>query len=159
MHIEDVAVEPLIAEAVERFGELFARRGFVLEAQAVPPDLTLRADPARVDQVLANLLENALRYADPPGPVTISADRRGQWVCIRVDDAGPGVPPAALRKLFDRLYRVDDSRSRRNGGSGLGLAICRSLIEAQGGTIAAGASARGGLEIEVRLPAAGAVRP
>lgn len=159
MHIEDVALEPLIAEAVERFGELFARRSFVLEAQAVPPGLTVRADPARVDQVLANLLENALRHADPPGPVTISADRRGQWVCMRVDDAGPGVPPAALRKLFDRLYRVDDSRSRRNGGSGLGLAICRSLIEAQGGTIAADASARGGLEIEVRLPVGGAVRP
>jgi two-component system sensor histidine kinase BaeS len=156
LHAAPLDAAALVQDTVARFRGRFDNGGFALSAQDVTETpttpLPVLADERRVEQVLANLLENALRYARPPGPVTVRAQRRDAGVAITVSDAGPGVPEAALSKLFDRLYRVDASRSRRLGGSGLGLAICRSMIEAHGGRILARRSAAGGLEIEFTLP-------
>ncbi|HUP92743.1 MAG TPA: ATP-binding protein [Solimonas sp.] len=143
----------LAREAQERFAERFAAAGFQLVAQVPPGRLPVLADPQRIGQVLANLLENALRHAAPPGPVTIQAGIGAGGARVAVTDAGPGVPEAALSRLFDRLYRVDPARSRRHGGAGLGLSICRSIVEAHGGQIEARRSAAGGLEIGFTLPA------
>lgn len=143
----------LVDESHERFRERFQQRGFRLEKSAGDPSLLVDADRQRIEQVIGNLLENTLRHADPPGPVQLSAGRSPAGVFIRVSDAGPGVPADALPRLFDRLYRVDASRSRASGGAGLGLAISRSIAEAHGGTLVARASARGGLEVELVLPA------
>jgi two-component system sensor histidine kinase BaeS len=109
-------------------------------------------DAQRIEQVLANLLENALRHAVPPGPVTLVARTDGERILLSVADTGPGVPADALPRLFDRLYRVEAARTRAGGGSGLGLAICKSIVEAHGGTIEARASSAGGLEVVVELP-------
>lgn len=145
-------VEGVVDDSFTRFRERFQQRGFVLEKRIDAKGLRVRADRQRIEQVVANLLENALRHADPPGPVILSAGKAAGGIALRVSDGGPGVPAEALPRLFDRLYRVDASRSRASGGSGLGLAICRSIAEAHGGTLTARKSVRGGLEVELILP-------
>jgi len=76
----------------------------------------------------------------------------GDKLVISVEDSGPGVPEASLPRLFDRLYRVDQSRSRATGGSGLGLSISKAIVEAHGGTIRALNGLQGGLRVEIELP-------
>jgi two-component system, OmpR family, sensor histidine kinase BaeS len=146
-------VGALAQQSAERFRERLRAKGFTLHVDA-PTGLAAEVDAQRIDQVLANLLENALRHAHPPGPITVSARAADGEVVLRVADAGPGVPADALPRLFDRLYRVETSRTRGNGGAGLGLAICKSIVEAHGGTVEARGSALGGLEIVVRVPIA-----
>jgi two-component system sensor histidine kinase BaeS len=109
-------------------------------------------DPDRLAQVFANVIENNLRYTRRGGTVWVSATVRGPTVVVRIEDDGPGVDAAHLPHLFDRLYRVDLSRSRQTGGAGLGLAICRQWIEAHGGTVAALPNDLAGLCIEISLP-------
>ena len=111
-------------------------------------------DPDRLRQMFRNLLENSARYTDPGGRVRVAARRDGERVVVEFEDSAPGVPPEALPQLFERFYRVDESRSRANGGSGLGLAICRSIAAAHDGDIAASPSPLGGLRIAVSLPVA-----
>lgn len=156
LQLEPVDAATLVDDAAARFAERLAAKGFRLERAAGADGLRVRADAQRFAQVLANLLQNVLVHATPPGPVRMAADGDGAQVRITVSDAGPGVPDDALPRLFDRLHRVGADRSRDTGGSGLGLAICRSIVEAHGGTIAAHRNAAGGLDIEVRLPREGA---
>jgi two-component system sensor histidine kinase BaeS len=120
--------------------------------RAVPDVL---ADPDRLRQVFANIIENSLRYTDADGTIAVSAWAASSTVCVRVEDSAPGVPPASLPKLFERFYRGEESRNRATGGSGLGLAICKSIVEAHGGTIEAAASNLGGIAMTLHLPAAG----
>src|SRR6266699_2135709 len=110
------------------------------------------ADPDMLTRVFTNLCDNALRYTPAGGAVTIDATRHGDLLGISVTDTGPGIPPAALPRLFDRFYRVDVSRQLATGGSGLGLAIVRAIIEAHGGTIWAENSPQGGARIVFTLP-------
>ena len=99
----------------------------------VPDDLVIRADARRMVQVVRNVVNNALAHAE--SRVEVSAARVGDRVEIRVADDGPGVPPEHVERIFDRFYRVDESRSRTTGGAGLGLAIARELVELHGGRI------------------------
>ena len=94
------------------------------------------ADPALLEQVLVNVLENAAKYAPAGSGVVLSARRDGRWVAISVTDEGPGIPPADLPHVFDSFYRAH-RQDRTVPGTGLGLAIARGLIEAMGGTIEA----------------------
>jgi len=110
-------------------------------------------DRGRLFQVLDNLLGNSLRYTDPGGITRVVATRAGEEIRVSVSDTPPGAAPKALARLFDRLYRVEESRSRAKGGAGLGLAICRNIVEAHRGRISAGSADSGGLAIEFRLPA------
>jgi two-component system sensor histidine kinase BaeS len=112
----------------------------------------IRADAQRLMQLFGNLLRNSLRYTNAPGRVRMSARRLGSDVLVDVEDTAPGVPQQSLPHLFDRLYRVDPSRSRQSGGAGLGLAICRNIALAHGGHIVAASSAMGGVCISLRLP-------
>lgn len=115
-------------------------------------DPVIKADRDRLRQVFSNISENALRYADTPGSFQSGFTIEGTNLIIFFEDSGPGVPPAALPRLFDKLYRVDESRTRSKGGSGLGLAICRHIIEALGGDIRAVNAPGKGLRIEVIFP-------
>ena len=113
---------------------------------------TVRVDAIFVDQILTNLLENAARYAAGKR-IVVTAKAVGDQVWLIVEDAGPGVPPAALPHIFERFYRVSRVQgSRSEGGSGIGLAVVRGLAEAMGGSALARASELGGLEVIVRLP-------
>lgn len=113
---------------------------------------TAFADPQRVAQVLANLLDNARRHTQDGGTVTVTVRAVGPWVEVSVADTGPGVPPAERERIFDRLVRLDASRSVHSGGAGLGLAIARGIARAHGGDLRC-LDARGGLFVLV-LPTA-----
>ncbi len=151
LHRERSDLAMLLRDAGQRFERRYADAGFALELAVADADrLIANVDVQRIEQVLANLLENALQYAQP-GRVVLSAGRRASLIELSVCDSGPGVPDALLPKLFDRLFRADAARVR--GGSGLGLAICRSIIEAHGGHIEADRSVMGGLCVRLQLPA------
>ncbi len=117
---------------------------------------TLRADPEALTRVLRNLLANASRHAGPAGRVALSAVARGSRLTIRVDDDGPGIPPAERERVFDRFHRSEAARDRRSGGAGLGLAIAREIVELHGGRIWAEASPLGGARVAFEL---GGFRP
>lgn len=149
---ENCELGALIADLVQRWQGRSAQLGFALQWQPAAKAVQVDIDAQRIEQVLVNLIENALRHAQAPGPIRVRLSVSGERACVSVRDSGPGVPAAALSRLFDRLYRVDAARSRDRGGSGLGLAICRSIVEAHGGQIAAHHADGGGLEIRFELP-------
>jgi two-component system sensor histidine kinase BaeS len=149
---ESVDLGELLQEGVDLQKHGFADAGLKLELD-VRGGARVRGDTRRLGQLIDNLLANSRRYTEAPGRVRLTlADEAGS-VSMVVEDSAPGVPQAALPRLFDRLFRVDASRNRDTGGAGLGLAICRAIVLAHGGSIEATASALGGLRIEVRLPA------
>ena len=122
----------------------------------LPPDdlLLVNLDYLQIDQVLTNILENAVRYTPAESPIEVSARAEGGQVEIRVADRGPGIPADDLTRVFDKFYRV---MHERNGagypvGSGLGLAVCKGLVEAHGGRIWAELREGGGLVMFVVLP-------
>jgi len=153
---ETLDLSELLQEIIA--GQKIAMQQAGLELQLVLPTspISLRADRQRLLQLFGNLLSNSLRYTDAPGRVKVEATRMGNFWQISVADTAPGVPSDAMEKVFDRLYRVEPSRSRAFGGAGLGLSICRNIVNAHGGSIEAKASAEGGLWIRVLLPASGA---
>jgi len=114
--------------------------------------VTLFADGERLQQLFSNLLTNALRYTDTGGEVRVSVAVDGGALRVTVEDSEPGVAEEDIPRLFERLYRVEDSRNRETGGTGLGLAICRNIVDAHGGSIRAARSGLGGLKITVELP-------
>ena len=131
-----------------------AERGIVLALHA-PAQAPTQADGQRLNQVLLNLLDNALRHTPAGGTVCVNlyADDTGFY--ITVTDSGPGIPPADLPYVFDRFYRGDRSRTRVTGGSGLGLAIARQIVAAHGGRIWVDSPPPGaphGAEFGVMLP-------
>lgn len=130
----------------------FAAAGLELKADAVSTPLPVLGDERRLQQLLANLLENALRYTDAGGVVVVSAQRAGAQAQVVVEDSAPGVPDDKRARLFERFYRVEGSRNRASGGSGLGLSICHNIAQAHEGTLRAEASALGGLRIVLTLP-------
>ena len=148
--VDPVAV---LTETLGLFEQRFSENQITIEKDLdCRPPTTVIGDADRLRQLFSNLLANTLRYANAPGVLRIGQERTGNRLIISFEDSGPGVPEAALNRLFDRLYRVDRSRSRTRGGSGLGLSICKSIVTAHGGEIRAASGSSGGLRIEVELP-------
>lgn len=116
--------------------------------------LTLLADKDRLRQLFSNLLENSCRYTDAGGTIQILAKLNVQQLEIRIQDSSPGVPKNILEKLFERFFRVEQSRNREHGGSGLGLSLCQQIVEAHQGQIIAMDSPLGGLCMKITLPLA-----
>lgn len=142
-----------LAGDLEVFRGRFAAAGLDLRLEdRLAGPVALQADEQRLSQLFRNLLRNSLQYTDKGGGLDVTLAREGDDLVVDFQDTAPGVPSGSLPHLFDRLYRVDPSRSRDQGGAGLGLAICRNIVEAHGGTIDARPSPRGGLWIRIRLP-------
>jgi two-component system phosphate regulon sensor histidine kinase PhoR len=134
-----IEMRPLSMASVARsvsksVSESCRRRGVVLEI-SVDPQLRVRADAGALEQVLVNLVENAVKYGPEGGTVELAAVEQGAAVRIEVRDEGPGIAVAHRRRVFERFYRVDPGRSRNMGGTGLGLAIVKNLTEAMGGDV------------------------
>ena len=122
-------------------------------------DVRVEADPGRIEQVIGNLLSNAVRHAPPGSAVEVTLEIHGNLARLEVADGGEGIPAEALPNVFERFYRADRSRSREAGGSGLGLAISRQLILAHGGSITAANRPQGGAVFSIELPLSGNPEP
>ncbi len=152
-------LEMAACDAEELFGAIVADLAPEIEAkrqrvsiQVDPDACALRADPAKIHDVVRNLVENAVNYSADEGDIGLSAARRDGTIVITVADSGPGIPPDDLTRVFERFYRVDKSRSRP-GGTGLGLAIVKHLVELHGGKVAAENASSGGAVFTITLPA------
>ena len=124
-----------LADLVQTMEINFVNMGITLEGRFPDDPVMALADEDRLQQVLMNLLGNALRYTPSGGRVTVALEPKGELAEISVSDNGAGISAEHLPYVFDRFYRVEPSRSRQEGGSGLGLAIAKKLIQAQGGRI------------------------
>ena len=132
-----------------------ARRKAIELHLDVPAGTTVHADPGALEQVLVNLLDNAVKYTPGGGSVTLSASPlEGDRVEVVVTDTGPGIERHHLPRLFERFYRVDPGRSRDVGGTGLGLAIVKHLVQMQSGEVGVDTGS-GGTSFRVRLPRSG----
>jgi two-component system sensor histidine kinase CpxA len=129
-----------------------AREGGGDKVQVLVADnLVALAEPDLLARALANLVRNALRYAGDAGPIVLAAEPAEEGVTVSVSDSGPGVPEAALQKIFDPFYRLEASRSRDTGGFGLGLAIVKTCVEACQGSVTAANRQPSGLQVTLRL--------
>ncbi|WP_243113130.1 HAMP domain-containing sensor histidine kinase [Ruminococcus sp. Marseille-P6503] len=139
------------AAAAAEAKEEYERHGLHLETELTP--VTVTADPLQLDRVIANIMENSLKYKQrKTGLLRIELIKKGSDCMLTFDDDGPGVPEEALPRLFEAFYRGDPARKDPHKGSGLGLAIAENIITRAGGSIQAKKSKLGGLRIEIRLP-------
>ncbi|HUR20348.1 MAG TPA: ATP-binding protein [Vicinamibacterales bacterium] len=145
-------VAPLFTSVVSEMETAIQARRLRVQTSIAPDAHDTYGDPAKLHDVLRNLLENAINYSPEDGEVTIDASRDDGAVEIAVSDRGPGIPDADLSRIFERFYRVDRSRTRDPGGTGLGLSIVKHLVELHGGRVFARNREGGGASVVVRLP-------
>ena len=145
-------VEPLLTHAVRE--QQLHGAPVAVEVLVEPTDLTADGDPERVHQVVANLLENAVRYTPIGGTVEVQARRSESGVVIEVLDEGPGIPDDERTRVFERFYRADAARAVSDGGAGLGLAIARWIVDLHGGDIRPEPRQPQGCRMVVTLPVA-----
>lgn len=134
VNIEAFAAEPFIQGLFHRLAPSFEESASTLTYQ-VEPGHVIEADPLRVEQIIVNLVDNARNYSEPGSTTHLSVQSLQGRTQIQVIDQGMGIPKKQQEAIFDRLYRLEKSRSRLHGGSGLGLTIVKELVEAHGGTI------------------------
>lgn len=132
IELENVELRPLCEQALRE--AVLARDGVAARCE-VPGGLGVRADPDLLAQVLANLLDNAVRHSPDGGAVVLTAAPRDGGVRLRVTDEGPGIPEAERTRVFERFSRLDAGRAADDGGAGLGLAITKEIVEMHGGSI------------------------
>lgn len=148
---QDVNVGNVIDRVIEMFSAEAQEKSISLSFIEKSGNLSAVLDPQRFEQVISNLVGNAIRYIPEDSKVWITAIETKDGVEITVNDNGQGIPAEDLPYIFDRFWRKDKSRSRATGGTGLGLAIAKQLTEAQGGTIEARNLPEGGLQVVVEL--------
>ena len=156
VHQLELHLQPVdLGEKAERAAELLEplleekRLHFV---KNMAPSLPVRQlDPDRVNQILYNLITNAIRYTHPGTAILLQTEPVGKRVRLIIADEGSGIAPEDLDHIFEQFYRGDKSRNRASGGSGIGLSLAKSFVEAQGGTITARNRKEGGAEFVVEL--------
>jgi signal transduction histidine kinase len=126
--------------------------GVAFDVTTVPENFELEADAERLHQVVANLVENAVRHSPPNGVVRVRATAAADGARLEVIDEGPGIPASDAEKVFERFYRPDSARSSRDGGAGLGLAIARWIVELHGGDIRVTNNVPHGCRMVVTIP-------
>jgi two-component system sensor histidine kinase BaeS len=160
LHPQVLPADGVISRAAAAARERYDAKGVTLATDTAPRPGRVAADPERMEEVLGNLLDNALRHTPAGGTVLLACrhvaavEPRGGGVEFSVSDTGDGIPAEHLPHVFERFYRVDRARDRAHGGSGIGLAITKALVEAHGGTVTASSAGLGhGAVFTVRLPA------
>jgi two-component system, OmpR family, phosphate regulon sensor histidine kinase PhoR len=145
----------MMQECVDALAPLAEKKNITLNLEWAPEGTDVFCDSEAVHQILANLLDNAIKYTPEGGRIEVGAARQagnGQRVEIFVRDNGPGIPAEELPRLFERFYRVDKARSRELGGTGLGLAIVKHLVQAQGGEVRVASEVQKGSTFAFTLP-------
>jgi two-component system phosphate regulon sensor histidine kinase PhoR len=149
-----IALRSAVQDAMEDFFAQASVRGITV-GNEVPDAISARADPNRLRQVLANLIDNAIKYGRQDGLVRVEAKpAAGGMIEISVIDDGPGIPDGAKDRLFERFYRADKARARDQGGTGLGLAIVKHVVQAHGGEITVTSEPGKGSMFSFTIPAA-----
>lgn len=152
LRIESVRLSELFAGIVRDWGKKFAENRLSIDV-AVDPNLPIvQADPTRLQEILYNLLDNAVKYSHPNSKIWLQAIRRDNQVVLSVSDTGIGIPESDLPRIFERFYRADKARSREMGGTGLGLSIVKHIAELHGGRVEAQSQLGKGTMISVVLP-------
>jgi signal transduction histidine kinase len=159
IELREVPVWRHLKDAASRLAGDPSRRAITIAARELP-DLVAYADPRLLARVFDNVLSNAMHYNRDGGTIVISGSAEesppDEWktgaIVITVTDSGHGIPAAEWERVFDRFYRLDQSRTRRTGGSGLGLAICREVMTVLGGSIRIISSSNAGTTFEIKMP-------
>lgn len=153
LRLQPTLLRTTAQETIDDFTRVASGRGVTLN-NLVPPGLAAKADPERLRQALSNLVDNAIKYGRNHGQVTVSGRAlAGGRVELGVRDDGPGIPPEATARIFERFYRVDKARSREQGGTGLGLAIVKNVVQAHGGEVRVESAPGEGTEFFITLNA------
>jgi signal transduction histidine kinase/CheY-like chemotaxis protein len=148
-----VALPKIITNAIQTAEPLIQAKGHELTVMQAGERLYAHADPARLTQVVANLLNNAAKYTPQGGKISLSTERIGDEVAIRVRDNGLGIASDVMPSIFGMFVQADNSLSRSQGGLGIGLTLVKSLVELHGGTVEAASDGLGkGSEFTIRLP-------
>ncbi|WP_447979402.1 HAMP domain-containing sensor histidine kinase [Candidatus Nitrospira bockiana] len=152
VRLAPLALEPLVRDLLAELTVLADDRhiALILDARPVP---LVQGDPSWLKQLLINLLDNALRYTEAGGTVTVRLHPDGPRIAVAVQDTGPGIEPHHLPHLFERFYRTDAARARDSGGTGLGLPIVKEIAEVHGGTITVESKVGKGTTFTLLLPA------
>jgi signal transduction histidine kinase len=155
IYVQSTDLNVAVRGAVESLRNEALQREVDLETHIEPGDVEVMADPARLEQIITNLLTNAIKFTDKSGRVTVSTARENDSGVVTVSDTGIGIPRDFLPHIFERFRQADSSTRRRHGGLGLGLSIVRSLVEMHGGHVDAHSEGTGrGSAFTVRLPLA-----
>ncbi len=147
-----VPLAAVVAEAVEGFHETASARDIQLAVGPVSSSAWVSANRRDLASAIANLVDNAIKYSEPGGSVTVSTDEADATVCVRVRDRGIGIPRRDQERVFERFYRVDRARSRWTGGTGLGLAIVRHVAAYHGGDVTVTSTEGEGSTFSICLP-------
>uniref|UniRef100_A0A7U3YE05 histidine kinase n=1 Tax=Geobacillus sp. (strain Y4.1MC1) TaxID=581103 RepID=A0A7U3YE05_GEOS0 len=152
LNYETVQLAPYIGRIIRKFQGLAKEKQIDLSAEFDNEDIRIRMDPDRIEQVLTNLIDNAIRHTDQNGTVKIIAEQNGGGVTIHVQDSGTGIPEEDLPFVFERFYKADKARTRGRSGTGLGLAIAKNIVEAHKGTISVHSKLHEGTTFTFHLP-------
>jgi signal transduction histidine kinase len=154
LSLQRIAPKAVLDRAAALFEHKAEQQGVILTVKAAEDGLEILVDEARLQQVMDNLISNALRYTPPGGSIQLLAHPDKNRLVMSVKDTGAGIAPDELPLIFDRFYRVDSSRHSDTGESGLGLAIVKALVEAQGGRVWAESTLGEGTTIRLEFPIA-----
>lgn len=151
MQEEDINPLELLRETSERFRRRAEQAGVSIDVQP-GPNPVLRADPRRLEQALANLLDNAVRHTPAGGWISLQSALSDGSIRLSVHNTGSYVPPEVMPHIFERFFQVDPAKARANGNTGLGLSITREIVEAHGGTVEVTSSLEEGTDFVISMP-------
>lgn len=152
-NMQPISLAMLVRDCVEKIQIEAKNKGQQLESFVIGEIPEISADHDRMEQVVLNIVSNAIKYTPEGGKITVYVGRLYSEVYIKVTDTGIGIPESDLPRIFERFYRVDKARSREMGGTGLGLAIAKEIVEAHGGNITINSVWGKGTEVIIKLPA------
>jgi two-component system phosphate regulon sensor histidine kinase PhoR len=152
LQLQPVALEPFLHQIAADWKNIIAAKDVSLTVDVAPGLAPVELDPQRMEQVINNLLDNAIKFTPGGGRVIVRANAEPNGVNISIEDTGGGVPPRDLPHIFERFYRVEKARTRNGGGTGLGLSIVKHIVALHGGSVTAKNEASIGLAITVRFP-------
>jgi len=155
LYLEDVRLDEVVGRLVRQFAPLLSETDVKLANRVNRSIGSIKADARRLEQVLNNLLNNAIKFTQPSGTITISGYRRNGSVVLCVADTGIGIPEAEREQVFERFYQCSPGLNRRFSGSGLGLAVAKQLVEAHGGSIWVDSVVGKGSHFRFSLPVGG----